>query len=169
MKYSVYCRSEKNSEAGFTLLEMILVISISSLLAVIFLQLIVRLYQDNEFFNLQSAWQLDAYLAVDFMALQLKNAQKVEVISQQEINIFSYYDQQYQWLRFSVYQSGGDSALGRAVGSTEMAVKDFGKNMALLNKIEELRFEIVEPGLLKISLYLKNDQKSLTVSRLISI
>jgi hypothetical protein len=148
---------------------MILVISISSLLAIIFLQLIVRLYQDNEFFNLQSAWQLDAYLAVDFMALQLKNAQKVEVISQQEVNIFSYYDQQYQWLRFNVYQSGGNSALGRAVGSTDIAVKDFGKNMALLNKIEELRFEIVEPGLLKISLCLMKDQKSLTVSRLISI
>ncbi len=137
MKYSVYCSSEKNSESGFTLLEMILVISISSLLAIIFLQLIVRLYQDNEFFNLQSAWQLDAYLAVDFMALQLKNAR--------------------------------NSALGRAVGSTDIAVKDFGKNMALLNKIEELRFEIVEPGLLKISLCLMKDQKSLTVSRLISI
>lgn len=169
MKYLVYCRSKKNSEAGFTLLEMILVITISSLLTAVFLQLIVKLYQDNEFFNLQNAWQLDAYLAVDFMALQIKNASRIEVVNQQELDIFTYYDQEYQWLKFNVYQSKGDNALGRAVGSTEITVKDFGKNMALLNKIEDLRFEIVEPGLLKLSLYIKADQKKLIVSRLIRI
>jgi prepilin-type N-terminal cleavage/methylation domain-containing protein len=169
MKYSAYCRNKKKSEAGFTLLEMILVITISSLLAAVFLQLICRLYQNNQFFNLQNAWQLDAYLAVDFMALQIKNAARIEVISQQELDIFSYYDQDYRWLKFNVYQSGGDNALGRKLGSKEITVKDFGKNMALLNEIEDLRFEIVEPGLLKLSLFLKEGREKLTVSRLIKI
>jgi len=169
MKYSAYSRSKEDSESGFTLLEIVIVITISSLLTAVFLHLILRLYQNNNFFNLQSAWQLDAYLAVDFMAVQIKNAQKVEVISQQEINIFSYYNQKYQWLRFSVYQSGGNNALGRSIGSSDLESKDFGRNLALLDKIEDLKFEIIEPGLLKLSLHLKGGEKRLTVSRLIKI
>lgn len=169
MKSLLYCRNKLKTEKGFTLLEMLLVITISSLLAVIFLQLILNLYQNNNFFNLQNAWQLDAYLAVDFMASQIKNAVKVEVISQQEIDIFSYYDQEYQWLKFNVYQSGGHKALGRSIGSTEIMNRDFGKNLALLDKIEDLSFEIVEPGLLKLTLLLVEDQERLTVSRLIKI
>lgn len=169
MKCLLYCRDKLNTEKGFTLLEMMLVITISSLLAVIFLQLIFSLYQNNNFFNLQNAWQLDAYLAVDFMASQIKNAAEVEIISQQEIDIFSYYDQEYQWLKFNVYQSGGHNALGRSIGSTDILNKDFGRNLALLNKIEELNFKIVEPGLLKVTLFLREDQEQLTVSRLIKI
>ncbi|RAK11041.1 prepilin-type N-terminal cleavage/methylation domain-containing protein [Halanaerobium saccharolyticum] len=169
MKCLLCCRDKLKSEKGFTLLEMLLVITISSLLAVIFLQLILNLYQNNKFFNLQNAWQLDAYLAVDFMAAQIKNSKKVEVISGQEINIFTYYDQNYQWLKFSLYQSGASNALGRSIGSSDLANKDFGKNLDLIDKIEELNFRIMEPGLLKITLYLVEGQTQLTVSRLIKI
>lgn len=169
MKCLLYCRDKLNSEKGFTLLEMLLVITISSLLTVIFLQLILTLYQNNNFFNLQNAWQLDAYLAVDFMTAQVKNSKKVEVISREEINIFTYYDQDYQWIKFSLYQSGGNNALGRSIGSPDLANKDFGRNLALLDKIEDLSFEIVKPGLLKLTIFLVQDQKNLTVSRLIKI
>lgn len=169
MKYLLYCRGKLKSEKGFTLLEMILVITISSLLAVIFLQLILTLYQNNIFFNLQNAWQLDAYLAVDFITEQIKNSKKVEVISREEINIFTYYDQNYQWLKFSLYQSGGNKTLGRSIGGSDLGNKDFGRNLSLLDKIEDLSFKIIEPGLLKITIYLVNDQKHLTVSRLVKI
>lgn len=169
MKCLLYCRDKLNSERGFTLLEMLLVITISSLLAAIFLQLILNLYQNNNFFNFQNAWQLDTYLAVDFMTAQIKNSKKIEVISRKEINIFSYYDQEYQWLKFSLYQSGGNNALGRSIGSSDITNRDFGKNLALLDKIEDLSFKIVEPGLLKITIFLVQDQKHLTVSRLIKI
>jgi len=169
MKCLAYCRDKTKNKEGFTLLEMLLVITISSLMAVIFLQLIVNLYKNNNFFNLQNAWQLDAYLAVDFMASQIKNAAEVEVINQQEIDIFSYYDQEYQWLKFSIYQSGGHNALGRSIGSTDIINKDFGRNLSLFDKIEDLSFKIVEPGLLKITLYLVEGQEQLTVSKLIKI
>ena len=169
MKYLAYCKGKYKDNQGFTLLEMLLVITISSLLAVVFMQLTFRLYQNNDFFNLQNAWQLDAYLAVDFMALQIKNASEVEIISQQEIDVFTYYDQEYRWLKFNLYQSRGSSALGRAIGSTELINKDFGRNLALLDKIEGLSFMQVEPGLLKISIFLKDQQKHLTVSRLVNI
>jgi len=169
MKSFLCCSDKLKSEAGFTLLEMVLVITISSLLALTFLQLILNLYQNNEFFNLQNAWQLDAYLALDFMAAQIKNAAELEVISQQEIDLYTYYNQEYQWLKFNVYQSGDYKALGRSIGSTEITNKDFGRNLSLLDQIEELRIEIVEPGLLKLSLILEKEQKRLNVSRLIKI
>lgn len=169
MKCLAYFREQMNTEKGFTLLEMLLVITISSLLATIFLQLIFSLYQNNNFFNLQSSWQLDGYLAVDFMISQIKNAKKVEVINQQEIDIYSYYDQEYQWLKFNLYQSKGNNALGRTIGSKVQTDKDFGRNLALLDNIDNLSIEIVEPGLLKLSLFLKQDQKKLTISRLIKI
>jgi prepilin-type N-terminal cleavage/methylation domain-containing protein len=169
MKSFLCCSDKLEAEEGFTLLEMVLVITISSLLALTFLQLILNLYQNNEFFNLQNAWQLDAYLALDFMAAQIKNSAELEVISQQEIDLYTYYNQEYQWLKFNVYQSGDYKALGRSIGSTDITNKDFGRNLSLLDQIEELRFEIVEPGLLKLSLILEKEQKQLTVSRLINI
>lgn len=173
MNFLAYCRDKLKEEAAFSLLEMMIVITISSLLTVIFIQLITDLYQKNEFFSLENDWQLDAYLAVDFIADQIKNSARVEIINKNEINIFSYYDQEYQWLKFSIYQSSGANNLGRSIGSDQLDFKDFGRNLALLDKIEDLRFEVVEPGLLKITLSVKekNNKRTekLTVSRLIKI
>jgi len=173
MKFLAYCRDKLKEEAAFSLLEMMIVITISALLTVIFIQLITDLYQKNEFFSLENNWQLDSYLAVDFIADQIKNSARIEIINENEINIFSYYDQEYQWLKFSIYQSGGDNNLGRSIGSNQLNFKNFGRNLALLDKIDNLRFKMVEPGLLKITLSVKekNNKKTekLTVSRLIKI
>ncbi|MFW5979301.1 MAG: type II secretion system protein [Halanaerobium sp.] len=168
MKFSVYYRNKLTEAEGFSLLEILLVITISSLLAAIFMQLIVSLYQNNNFFNLQNSWQLDGYLAVDFIAWQIKNARRVELVSKQEIEIFSYYEGEYQWLKFNVYQSNNHNSLGRAIGSKNLDQKDFGKNLALLDRIEDLNFEIVDSGLLRITLYLKDNQEQLVISRLIN-
>jgi len=173
MNFLVYCRDKLKEEAAFSLLEMMLVITISSLLTVVFIQLITDLYQNNDFFSLENAWQLDAYLAVDFIADQIKNSTKVEIINENEINIYSYYNQEYQWLKFSIYQSSGNNNLGRSIGSNQLNFKDFGRNLSLLDKVEDLKFEIIEPGLLKVTLAVqaKSTKKveKLTVSRLIKI
>jgi len=173
MNFLAYCRDKLKAETAFSLLEMMIVITISALLTVIFIQLITNLYQKNEFFSLENNWQLDAFLAVDFIADQIKNSARVEIINENEINIFSYYDQEYQWLKFSIYQSSGANNLGRSIGSNQLSFKDFGRNLALLDKIDDLKFKMVEPGLLKITLSVKekNNKKTekLTVSRLIKI
>ncbi len=170
MNFLAYCRDKLKEKAAFSLLEMMIVITISSLLTLIFIQLIIDLYQKNDFFSLENAWQLDAYLAVDFIADQIKNSSKVEIINKHQIDIFSYYNQEYQWLKFSIYQSSGDNNLGRSIGSNQLDFKDFGRNLSLLDKIEDLKFEIVEPGLLKITLSVKaKNKENLTVSRLIKI
>lgn len=169
MKFLPYCRNKFKNEQGFSLLEMLIVITISSLLAVIFLQLIVRLYQNNEFFIFHNSWQLDAYLAVDFMAEQIKNSQKIEVVNQKELAIYSYYDQNYQWLRFSLYQTDQNTKLGRAIGSTDINNKDFGRNLSLLDNIQDINFVLVSPGLLKISLSVGEKKNKLLVTRLIKI
>ena len=169
MKFSACLRNKLKAADGFTLLELILVITISSLLAAVFMQLIISLYQNNSFFNLQNSWQLDAYLVVDFIAFQIKNASRVELISSQEIDIFSYYREEYQWLKFSLYQSGGSNSLGRAIGGDDPVFKDFGRNLALIDRIEDLNFKMVDSDLIKITLYLKEDQEKLIISRLIDL
>jgi len=169
MKFSACLRNKIKAAEGFTLLEILLVITISSLLAAVFMQLITDLYQNNSFFNLHNSWQLDGYLVLDFIAFQIKNASRVDLISSQEIDIFTYYGGEYQWLKFNVYQSGGSSSLGRAIGSSDPGFKDFGRNLALLDRIESLNFEMDASGLLKITLYLEEDGEKLTISRLIDI
>jgi len=170
---SIAKSADFSNEAGFSLLEMMLVITISSLLAAVFLQLLVDIYQQNDFFSLNNAWQLDAYLAVDFIADQIKSSKKVEIIDQHQLDIFSYYNEEYQWLKFNVYQSNGNKNLGRSIGGSDLNYKDFGRNLSLFDGIDDLSFEIVKPGLLKISLTVKEKMKSgikkLTVSRLIKI
>jgi len=169
MKFLPYCRNKLKSEQGFSLLEMLIVITISSLLTAIFLQLIIKLYQDNDFFIFHNSWQLDAYLAVDFITEQIKNSQKIDLINERELAIYSYYDQEYQWLKFSIYQSDQKIKLGRAIGSTDINNRDFGKNLSLLEGIKDINFTMVRPGLLKISLLVEENKNSLLVSRLITV
>lgn len=169
MNFLAYCRNKLREENGFSLLEIIIVISISSLLTVVFVQLINDLYQKNEFFSLENTWQLDVYLAVDFIADQIKNSIKVEIINENEIDLFSYYDEEYQWLKFNSYQSNKEMNLGRIIGSSDYKYKDFGRNLSLLAGIEEIKFKVIRPGLLKISLSVEEKSEKLTVSRLVKI
>ena len=157
MKFLPYCRNKLKSEQGFSLLEMLIVITISSLLTAIFLQLIIKLYQDNDFFIFHNSWQLDAYLAVDFITEQIKNSQKIDLINERELAIYSYYNQKYQWLKFSIYQSDQKIKLGRAIGSTEINNRDFGKNLSLLEGIKDINFAMIRPGLLKDTIKANQD------------
>lgn len=164
-----FYKNNLESQKGFTLLEMLLVITISSLLTVVFMQLIITLYQNNEFFIQQNTFQLDAYLAVDFISEKIKNSKKIEISNQKEIEIFTYYNDEYQWLKFSLYQSNGNNSLGRSIGGNDLNNKDFGKRFSLLDKIEDLNFECVKVGLLKITLFLKLDEEQIIISRLVEM
>lgn len=160
---------EVESEAGFTLLEMVLVITITALTASLFVSSAADLYKNHQFINLHSAWQLDGYLAVDFISNQLRNAVIVEIPSSSELEIFTYYDGDWQWLKFSKYYSSGMKKLGRAIGGESPDNKDIGRNSALLNDIDDIDFEFVDDQLLKIRLVFERDDKVQIISRLVNI
>lgn len=169
MSYQGSYLNKLKSEAGFSLLEMLLVITISSFLLAIFITTALTLYQDYNFFNLQNAWQLDTHLAADFISSQIRNSKKVELISETEINIYSYYQKEYQWLRFSLYTSKKKHNLGRAIGSNDLNLKDFGRNLSLLDDIKSLSFKKTAAGLLKLKIIVEDGGRELNVSRLINI
>lgn len=169
MKLLVSFRNKFKEKAGFSLLEIMLTITISMFLLTAFIRLSIELYKDHHFFNLVNAWQLDLYLAADFIAGQIKNSTKVEIIKSNEINIYTFYDQEYQWLKFSIYQSKGKNNLGRSLGSNDINLKHFGRNLSLLDDIYNLEFKEIEPGLIQMKIIVKNNKEILTVSKLIKI
>lgn len=169
MKFFPCLKDKLNFQAGFSLIEILIVISISSLLTTFFLQLIIRIYQNNEFFIFKNAWQLDAFLAVNFMVEQIKNSVQIEIISQNELDIFTYYNQKYQWLKFSLYQNKKEKKLAKAIGSDQLKNKNFGKNLSLIEKIKDIKFKVIRPGLLQIKLLFVQNKKELIVSRLVKI
>lgn len=162
-------KNRLQEESGFSLLEMLVVIVISSALTAVLLISITNLYQDNNFFTLHNSWQLDSYLALDFIAEQLQNSLEVEIISDSEIDIYTYFAEEYQWLKFTVYESSGQQNLGRILGGENRESKDFGRKLSLLDDIEQLRFQMVEPGLIKIKLLLSSRREKIAISRLIKI
>jgi len=157
------------SEAGFTLLEMVLVITITAITASLFVSSAADLYKNHQFINLHSAWQLDGYLALDFIADQSRNAAIIEIPSSSELEIYTYYDGDWQWLKFSKYYSSGMKKLGRAIGGESPENKDIGRNSALLNDIDDIDFEFVDDQLLKIRLVFERDDKVQIISRLVNI
>ncbi|ADO77027.1 PulJ/GspJ family protein [Halanaerobium praevalens] len=169
MKFSLCLKNKFNSSAGFTLIEILIVLSISSLLTICFLQLVIRLYQNNNNFIFKNSWQLDAFLAVNFMVEQITNSIKIEVVNQGELNIYTYYNHNYQWLKFSLFQNEKGKTLAKAIGSEEPLQQDFGKNLTLINQVKELKFIKVKPGLLQIKLLLTQNKEELIVSRLVKI
>lgn len=169
MKLSACFKDKLKNEAAFILIEIIIVIAISSLLAVIFMDLIYGLYQKNSYFNLENDWQLDAYLAVDFIADQIKNSTKVELINEAEIDIYSYYHGSYQWLKFCSYKSKNIKNLSRKIGSQNLDFKDFGRNLSMLDNIKNIKFKKENDNLLKITLAVQHKKESLIVSRLINL
>lgn len=162
-------KNKLKDDSAFSLIEMMIVITISTALGAVFLTSITALYQDNDFFNMHNSWQLDSYLAVDFMAEQIKNSIELTVINESELDVFTYFDQKYQWLKFTVYESDNQLNLARILGGEEKEVKDFGRKLSLLDDITELKFQIVEPGILKIKLIMTAGGEKIVVSRLLKI
>ncbi len=157
------------SEAGFTLLEMVLVITITAITASLFVSSAADLYKNHQFINLHSAWQLDGHLALDFIAGQVRNAAIIEIPSSSELEIYTYYDGDWQWLKFSKYYSSGMKKLGRAIGGESPENKDIGRNSALLNDIDDIDFEFFDDQLLKIRLVFEREDKVQIISRLVNI
>lgn len=169
MKFLLCLKNRLNSAAGFSLIEILIVLSISSLLTMCFFHLVIRLYENNNNFIFKNSWQLDAFLAVNFMVEQITNSIKIEIVNQNELNIYTYYNQNYQWLKFSLFQNQKGKKLAKALGSEDPGKQDFGKNLTLINQVKELKFIKVKPKLLQVKLLLAQDKEELVVSRLVKI
>lgn len=169
MKLLLFCKKKLKLESGFSLIEIIVAISISMFILSVFINLSIELYQDHDFFNLVNAWQIDLYLAADFIAEQISNSVKVEIINQNQIEIFTFYEQKYQWLKFSLYQSQGKKSLGRSIGSDNLEIKDFGRRHSLLANISNLKFEIITEKLILMQITAELDDQKIVVSKIINI
>lgn len=169
MKFLVSFIDKLKSQKGFSLLEILIVISISSLILAVFMQLSLKLYQDSNFVNLENAWQQDLYLAADFLSSQIKNSLRVELINKNELDIYTYYDGDYQWLKFSLYENKKGKNVARTIGSTDIANKDFGRNLSLVNEIKDINFKIVRANLLRLSISAESNNKSMKVTKLINM
>ncbi|ADQ14840.1 type II secretion system protein [Halanaerobium hydrogeniformans] len=154
---------------GFTLLEVILVITISTVLAGLFLELLLGLYADQNYFTAYSNLYLDAYLLVDIIAEQLKYSQQIDLISQTEIHFFSYYNEGQQWLSYNLYQRENSQVLARRLGGEDYLNKDFGRNLSVLENVESLKFNYLEENLLELKLIIKDNNEELLISRLVYI
>ena len=162
-------KNKFKDNSAFTLLEVVLVITISTVLAGLFLELLLGLYADQNYFTAYSAWDLDAYLVVDFMAEQLKYSSQVELISAGEIHFFSYYNDSQQWLSYNLYQRENSQALARRLGGDDYLHKDFGRNIALIENVESIKFKHLENNLLEIELIIKENNEEFLISRLVYI
>lgn len=165
MNFKLYLKNKK----GFSLIEILVVILISGLLSSSFVYVFLDLYREKKFFLLENNWQLDLYLAADFIAEKIKNSKKIEIIAADEIHLFTYYDDQYQWLKISQYKTKEKKNLGRAIGSNLITEKDFSKNLSLVDNLEEIKLSKVTKDLLKIELVMKTKKRELKVSKLVKI
>ncbi|SFL08998.1 PilW family protein [Halanaerobium salsuginis] len=171
MSLSHFCKKNSlDSKQGFSLIEVLVALVISTLIFSVFLQLILDIYQQNDIFNLSSSWQLDSYLALDFISQQIENSKQVKVVNENEINLFSYYRGQYCWLKFCPYTDlTGQLNLGRKLGSDNLNKQDFGKNLALIDDIKSFKITCLSNNLLKIELILGNKKHNLAVAKIINL
>jgi competence protein ComGC len=167
MNLLVYLKNKLKSSSAFTLLETLIVISMSVIIMGFMINLAVGLYNNHQFINLVSARQLDGYLAADFMVECIKNSSEVKQQSDNTLDLFCFYDGRMQWLRFSSYTAEGELELMKSLGGEDPVSADFGRNSVLINDLDGLSLDLDdESNLVKITIaYQKNNYRTVIKRR----
>lgn len=167
MNLLVYLKNKLKSSSAFTLIETLIVISMSVIIMGFMINLAVGLYNNHQFINLVSARQLDGYLASDFMMECIKNSSKVKQQSDNALDLFCFYDGKLQWLRFSIYKVEGELELRKSLGGEDPVSADFGRNSVLINDLDGLSLDLDdENNLVKITIvYQKNNYRTVIKRR----
>lgn len=168
MNLLVYLKNNINSGSAFTLLEILIVISMSVIIMGVLINLAVGLYSNHQFTNLLSARQLDGYLASDFILECIKNSSKVKQLSNDSLDLFCFYDGKRQWLRLSKYGGEYELELRKALGGEDPVSADFGRNSVLINNLADLTLKLDEENdLLRITIvYQENNLKTVIKRRI---
>ncbi|MCC3143752.1 prepilin-type N-terminal cleavage/methylation domain-containing protein [Halanaerobium sp. Z-7514] len=169
MNLLLFLKNRFKDDSAFTLLEVILVITISTVLAGVFLNLLLGLYADQAYFTAYSKLNLDAYLLVDIMAEQLKYAQQIDLISEREVQLFAYYNGKEQWISYNLQSQEDGQTLARGLGGEDYLQKDFKRNLSLLENVQSLEFKYLQANLLELSLVIEADDQLLELKRLVQI
>jgi len=157
-------KNKFDSEGGFTLLELILALMISGVLFSFFAVLTSSLYKTHLLMGRRSARQLDGYLAADFISRQIKNSAQIDLISSDEIHLYTYYEGDLKWLKFGTYYSEQYKELGRAKGGDDSENKSFGRYFSLLRDIKEIHFFQKSDNILRLKIVLNMQSKGNTKS-----
>ena len=161
-------KNKLKSSSAFTLLEVLIVISMSVIIMGVLINLAVGLYSNHQFINLVSARQLDGYLASDFILACIKNSTKVVQESDDVLDLYCFYDEKMQWLRISKFAGDCGFELRKSLGGEDPVSADFGRNSVLIDNIDALSLELDnQNNLVKITIaYQKNNIKTVIKRRI---
>lgn len=134
------------SEKGFTLLEVLLAITILTTVMVSLGGAIVNVMSVMAGEEAENSIRQRGRLGIEKMIDDLREAQEIEIIDDSKIK-FKGYDQNgdLQWMTYKKYRSGGISALGL----------DKGRTMPVINNISSLKFVDVNGDQTVIKIILK--------------
>lgn len=170
MNLLVYLKNKLKSSSAFTLIEILIVISMSVIIMGVLINLAVGLYNNHQFSNLVSARQLDGYLASDFILECIKNSREVKQQSTDELDLFCFYDGKMQWLRFSRYTAEGELELRKSLGGEDPVSADFGRNSVLINDLDGLSLDLdEEKKLVKITIVYQINNYRTVIKRRINL
>lgn len=130
------------SSAAFTLLEILIVISLSVVIMSVFISLAADIYDSHRFQNMISAGELDGYLAADFIFECVKNSSQILQQQDDQLELYCFYGGKRQWLSFSRYSRGSEVELRKSLGGEDPASADFGRSGVLINGLDDLIFEL---------------------------
>jgi competence protein ComGC len=170
MNLLVYLKNNLKSSSAFTLIETLIVISMSVIIMGFMINLAVGLYNNHQFINLISARQLDGYLAADFMVESIKNSRELKQQSDDVLDLFCFFGGKMQWLRFSVYSAEGELELRRALGGEDPVSANFGRNSVLIDGLDDLSLDLDEANnLVKITIVYQKNNYNTVIKRRINL
>ncbi len=155
---------------GFTLLEVLLALSILSLLCIIFLNVMVSSYkiwlrEENYLANRQNG-----EVALQTIIDHLRQAKDINVSPEgKEIEFRCYYqNKEMKWLKYGLYKAGQNLILGLKIADYGKDVVDYSHYMPLINHVTDLKFAKIDEGksIYKISFSITNNRgKSINYSK----
>lgn len=147
---------------GFTLIEVMLALSVLSIISITFLQVMTSSYKIwiNE--NSYLAKSQRGEMAVQTISNQLRTAQDINISGDKnEIEFRCYYhNQDMKWLKYGLYESDGIKALGIKKADCGQGTVDYSHYMPLINRVTDLKFIKMysDFSIYKVQLTVKDDK-----------
>ncbi|RCW50526.1 MULTISPECIES: type II secretion system protein J [unclassified Halanaerobium] len=155
---------------GFTLLEILLALTITAVLTISFLQIISLIYRDHNLLNKRLGHQMDGHLAVDYIFTKIKMAEIVDIPDKNTLEVYTYIDGEKRWLKFYIYQSEGIKKLGQSQGSASIENRDYSRVTSIIDNIEEVKFKkLSNKELVLIEIEYRDKNRKYTYKKIASV
>ncbi len=125
---------------GFTLLENLIAILLLAVVSMLILKTILLFNDSLEKVDYRVGVMQDSQLVADYIVEKIEMAKEIELLSESRINLYTIYKDEWQWISFEEYYSGGLRKLGRSIGHEENGLIIYKRPTALIEKINKLEF-----------------------------